>query len=514
MIFVYQLKVGLCLIVFYLLWKLLLSRETLHRFNRVLLLVVTALALVLPWVKLSVAQPSPVGEGFVSIEDMLIVPLVDAESQEISSWNFVRLTYIIYIVGVGVMLLWNLYNVLSLQRLLRRNRAERLPNGDKLHVMSGDIAPFSYFRHIVINEQDMHEASQEILTHEQAHIRLGHSYDVLFMDVVQLFQWWNPAAWLLRRELKQVHEFEADEAVLQRGIDAQQYQLLLIRKSVGDQLFSMANNLNYQSLKKRIRMMTTRRSSRWQQLRALTIVPVAALVLMAFARPDVENVIGQIEEQAVPTVAPSVPEVEVEPVVLPEAMMIQKVPADTSKVFEIVEQMPKFPGGDTALMQFIASNIKYPKDAQDQQKQGRVVISFVVEKDGSVTEAKILKNVSPSLDEEALRVISTMPKWEPGMQKGKAVRAKYTVPVTFRLQKDEGKQDETQTKPLTIIQRGDAPAGENPLIIIDGKEATKADMEALDSKKIEAITVLKDKSAIEVYGEKGKNGVIDIKMKK
>ena len=515
MIFVYQLKVGLCLIVFYLLWKLLLSRETLHRFNRVLLLTVTALALVLPWVKLSVAQPSPVGEGFISIEDMLIVPLADAESQETSSWNFVRLTYIIYIIGVGVMLLWNLYNVMSLQRLLRRSRSQQLSNGDKLHVMTGDIAPFSYFRHIVINEQDMREASQEILTHEQAHIRLGHSYDVLFMDLVLLFQWWNPAAWLLRRELKQVHEFEADEVVLQRGIDAQQYQLLLIRKSVGDQLFSMANNLNYQSLKKRIRMMTTRRSSRWQQLRALTIVPMAALAVMAFARPEVETVVGQIEEQAVPTVAPSVSEVEVEPVVQPEAMMIQKVPADTSKVFEHgVEQMPKFPGGDAALMQFIASNIKYPKDAQDQQKQGRVIITFVVEKDGSVTEAKIVKNVFPSLDEEALRVISTMPKWEPGMQKGKAVRVKYTVPVTFRLQKDEEKQGEPQTKPLTIIRRGDAPSGENPLIIIDGKEATMADMEALDTNKIEAITVLKDKSAIEVYGEKGKNGVVEIKMKK
>ncbi|MCR5158068.1 MAG: TonB family protein [Prevotella sp.] len=510
MLLVYQLKVGICLIAFYLVWKLLLSRETLHHFNRVLLLTVTALALVLPWVKLTLDHPSPVGEGLISIEDLLAVPLADAASQAEASWNILRVTYIIYIVGVVGMLLWNLHNVLSLRRLLRRGRVEQLPDGDRLHVMTGDMMPFSYFRHIVISEKDMREASREILAHEQAHIHLGHSYDVLFVDVVLLFQWWNPAAWLLRRELKQIHEFEADEAVLQRGVDAQQYQLLLIRKSVGDQLFSMANNLNYQSLKKRIRMMTTKRSSRWQQLRALTVVPVAALAVVAFARPEVETVVGQIEEQAVlpaPAVTQVVPESGAVSIVKPE------MPADTSAVFEVVEQMPKFPGGDAALMQFLSSTIKYPKDAMEQKKQGRVLVTFVVEKDGSVSDTKVVRSVFPSLDEEALRVIKAMPKWEPGMQKGKTVRVKYTIPISFRLQGGE-KKDESQTKPLTIIHKGDAPAGENPLVIIDGKEVSIATLQTLDNEKIESINVLKDKSAVDVYGEKGKNGVIEIKLKK
>ena len=504
MLLVYQLKVGICLIAFYLVWKLLLSRETLHRFNRVLLLAVTALALVLPWIRLTLDHPSPVGEGFISIEDLLVVPLVDAESQEAASWNFVRIAYIIYIVGVAVMLLWNLYNVVSLRRLLRRGRAERLPNGDRLHVMTGDIAPFSYFRHIVVNEQDMRDAPQEILTHEQAHIRLGHSYDVLFMDVVLLFQWWNPAAWLLRRELKQVHEYEADEAVLHRGVDARQYQLLLIRKSVGDQLFSMANNLNYQSLKKRIRMMTTKKSSRWQQLRALTVVPVAALALVAFARPEVVAVSGQIEEQAL------LPALSVEQAAPSELPVITQsaplMPADTSMVFDVVEQMPKFPGGDAALMQFLSSNIKYPKDAMEAKVQGRVVASFVVEKDGSVTNVKIVKSVIPSLDEEAMRVINAMPKWVPGMQKGKAVRVKYTIPISFRM---EGEKE----KAIYFLKDVESH-GADPLLVVDGKEVTKAVLEALDQEKIEAVTVLRGVAGEKVYGAKGKNGVIEVKLKK
>ena len=257
-------------------------------------------------------------------------------------------------------------------------------------------------------------------------------------------------------------------------------------------------------------MMTTKRSSRWQQLRALTVVPVAALAVVAFARPEVETVVGQIEEQAVlpaPAVTQVVPESEAVSIVKPE------MPADTSVVFEVVEQMPKFPGGDAALMQFLSSTIKYPKDAMEQKKQGRVLVTFVVEKDGSVSDTKIVKSVSPSLDEEALRVINAMPKWEPGMQKGKAVRVKYTIPISFRLQGGE-KKDEPQTKPLTIIHKGDAPAGENPLVIIDGKEVSIATLQTLDNEKIESINVLKDKSAVDVYGEKGKNGVIEIKLKK
>ena len=248
MLFVYQLKVGLCLIAFYLVWKLLMSRETWHRFNRVLLLSVTLLAFVLPWVKLTLSQPLPMTGGMVNIEGLFAEVADSGVGQQEASLPLTHYAYIIYIIGVGALLLWHLWLLASLWRLLRRGTTERLDGGITLHVQTFDVSPFSYFRHIVISEKDLESCRREILTHELAHIRLGHSWDVLIMDVVLLCQWWNPAAWLLRRELKQVHEYEADEAVLERGVDARQYQLLLIRKSVGDQLFSMANNLNYHSL--------------------------------------------------------------------------------------------------------------------------------------------------------------------------------------------------------------------------------------------------------------------------
>ena len=284
MLLIYQIKVGLCLIAFYLLWKLLLSRETFHQFNRVALLAVMALAMVLPWIRLSMDVAAPVTKQVVLLEDLVVTP-GDAVQQATSSWSVMGIVTVLYFIGMALVAAWLLHSQWSLHRLMKKGRRESLPNGITLHVVPGDQAPFSYFKHIVISEQDYRDNPQEILTHEQAHIGLRHSWDVLFMGLVTLFQWWNPAAWLLGRELRLVHEYEADKAVLNQGINAKQYQLLLIRKSVGDQLFSMANNFNYQSLKKRIRMMSKNKSSQWNRLRALAVVPVIALALLAFANP-------------------------------------------------------------------------------------------------------------------------------------------------------------------------------------------------------------------------------------
>ena len=288
MLLIYQIKVGLCLIVFYLLWKLMLSRETFHRFNRVALLTIVVLALVLPWVK--VTMDATAARSMVMLEELLITPAGAAQAQSAGwSLNWLTVAGVLYFIGVAASLLWMLHSRWSLHRLLKQGSKKSMPNGITLHVVPGDIAPFSYFKHIVINEQDYRDNPREILIHEQTHIGLRHSWDVLFIGLVTVFQWWNPAAWLIGRELKQVHEYEADEAVVNQGVDAKQYQLLLIRKSVGDQLFSMANNFNYQSLKKRIRMMTINKSSRWKTLRALAVVPVIALALLAFANPTTET---------------------------------------------------------------------------------------------------------------------------------------------------------------------------------------------------------------------------------
>ena len=414
MMTIYELKVALCLAAFYLVWKVLLSRETLHRLNRVALLVVTILAFVLPLVKFTISQPTPMGEGMVVLGDLIALPEVAV--QPVPDWKVHLMHYSFYINLVGgiSILVGMIVADYRARRPMNEWESFRDEDGDEIHIVPGDIPPYSFFRHIVISEQDYHENGPVILTHEKAHIRLKHSFDMMLMELLILIQWWNPAAWLLRRELKLIHEYEADEAVLKRGVDARQYQLLLIRKSVGDQLFSMANNLNYQSLKKRIRMMKTKKSSRWQQLRALAIVPVAGLALVAFAQPEVESIAEQVKYSATLSYA---------------------APADTlKKAYDSVEKMPEFPGGMSEMMRFVSDNIRYPKDAMEAKKEGRALVEFVIETDGSISDVSVVKEVYPSIDAEAIRVVKSMPKWKAGQQRGKPVRVKYTVPVSFRLQ--------------------------------------------------------------------------------
>ena len=449
MLLVYQIKVGLCLIAFYLLWKLLLSRETFHRFNRVALLVVMALALVLPWIRLSLDTPSVVTEQMVMIEDLIVTPSgVTISPQATQSWDVMNIATVVYFVGAALVLAWLLHSQWNLRRMFKKGRTELLPEGYTLHILPEEIAPFSYFKHIVISEQDYRDNPREILIHEKAHSRLRHSLDVAFTSVVTLFQWWNPAAWLLCRELRQVHEFEADEAVLNEHVDVKQYQMLLIRKSVGDQLFSMANNFNYQSLKKRIRMMTINRSSRWNQLRALAVVPVIALALLAFANPKTEAAVvaevanhpasvvpTNIAQPSQPEAAPVAP-MAVEKTVNEEVLEPQ---ASRTKVYESVEQMPEFPGGIVEMMKFLQMNIKYPPMAAANKIEGRVVVQFIIEKTGEVGDVQVVRSVDEELDAEAVRVVKSMPKFTPGRQDGKEVAVWYTLPISFKLQGDSNK---------------------------------------------------------------------------
>ena len=462
MLLIYQIKVGLCLIAFYLLWKLLLSRETFHRFNRIALLAVMVLALVLPWIKISLDAMTPVARQMVTLEDLIVTPDGAVRAQQASpSWTVMGIVTAVYFIGMALVAAWLLHSQWNLHRMMKKGRKELLPDGVTLHIVPGDLAPFSYFNHIVINEQDYRDNPREILIHEQAHIGLRHSWDVMFLGLVTLFQWWNPAAWLLSNELRQVHEYEADEAVLNANVDVKQYQLLLIRKSVGDQLFSMANNFNYQSLKKRIRMMTINKSSRWNTLRALAVVPVIALALLAFANnKSVAAVVTASvpQDRAVQSEMQSPEPVQVEAATQPveaeataeavemntEEQAPQDIVSKPQKVFNSVEQMPEFPGGVVAMMKYLQENIKYPPEAAKNDIEGRVIVQFVIDETGQVGDIKVVRPVSEELDAEAVRVVKTFPKFEPGRQDGEAVSVFYTLPVMFKLQGDPMPQPQQQ----------------------------------------------------------------------
>lgn len=622
--FIYSLKVAFCLIAFYLVFKLLLSKETFHTFNRWVLLLVMVVSILLPWLKVTTAEPTAIAEGMISLESIIAsAEVVNDDTQE--GLSAIQLLFIIYIIGIAVFFLREVVSVVRLYRLIRRGtpltaeQAGVSQHGVRVVVMKNEIAPFSWFRHVVLSEKDFRENPREILTHELAHIRLGHSWDVAVCNLLIIFQWWNPAAWLLKRELQNVHEFEADEAVINRGVDAKQYQLLLIRKSVGERLFSMANNLNHQSLKKRITMMTTKKSSPWQKAKVLVALPMAALAVVAFANPDVERVAEQVETESQAVVEKAKADVagvetaaeqqtaEKQEVadeqgknVSVKGVVVQKedgnpivgvavtvrgtkigavtdvdgkfhidnVPVGSwidvfmidceigslqvteqnasnlhfviaydgpssskspgSDAFDVVEEMPVYPGGMPAMMDFFYKNMKYPKEAFDAKQEGRVIAQFVVEKDGSITDAHIVKSVSPALDAEALRIVNAMPNWTPGRQNGKPVRVKYTVPISFKLtggETNKAKDDNVNTDNTVnnkavkeTIEKDLALKVKNLLLVVDGKEVPESEIDKyLSPEKIQSITVIKDKAKVKaIYGNaaNGKQGAIEITMKK
>ena len=277
---IYSLKVGACLAVFYLFFKLLLSRETFHRLNRIVVLAAMVLSFILPFCVITIYRELPAAPEMPAAEQLFEAP---AEPQpEPFPWD--KAAALVFLTGAGATLLWTFGSVFGVIRMIRRGRRERLADGTVLVRIGRSVTPFSWYRYIVLSEKDLAENGDAIILHEKAHLRLRHSVDLLLTDLVGCLQWFNPAMWLLRRELRAIHEYEADEAVLDSGVDAKHYQLLLIRKAAGGRWYSVANSFNHSKLKNRITMMLRKRSSRWAVARVLFVLPLAGLALGAFAR--------------------------------------------------------------------------------------------------------------------------------------------------------------------------------------------------------------------------------------
>ena len=457
--FVYILKSAICLALFYLFYRLLLSKETFHRFNRLALLGLLVLSCIVPLIEVGTGATNVVNRQFISWEEMLMMAEMSTIAGEVVtptlSWREVLL--LLYLVGIAFFLVRNLWSLGRMLSLINSCKKQRLNNEIWLFTHQKDITPFSWMKYIVLSEKDYAESGETILTHERAHIANLHSWDLILADLCVFFQWFNPAAWLLKQELQNIHEYEADEWVINHGIDAKTYQLLLIKKAVGTRLYSMANNLNHSNLKKRITMMIKKKSNPWACMKYLYILPLATIAVAAFARPEISNEFDEISSAKVSDLASFMKaDGEKSLETLPD---VAPAPQD-SIVFEVVEEMPEFPGGMQAMMQFIADNVKYPSIAQKNGVQGRVITQFTVCKDGSITDAKVLRSVDPYLDKEALRVINAMPKWKPGKQGGQAVAVHFTVPVVFRLTGDEPEKKST----LKIGGK------EVTKILVDGKE--------------------------------------------
>ena len=532
---VYILKSAACLAVFYLFYKLLMSRDTFHRFNRFALLGLLVLSSVLPLVEVSVNEPVGVQETMLTLEQLLLLADVEEGQETVvaqpATALWVRVALLVYLAGIVFFAVRNLWSLGRLGALLRRGRLERVSDylpGRAEHVRlvvhDRDIAPFSWMRYIVLSRKDLEENGREILIHELAHIRNRHSWDLLLADLCIFVQWFNPAAWLLKQELQTLHEYEADETVLREGVDARKYQMLLIKKAVGTRLYSMANSFNHSSLKKRITMMLKEKSNPWARMKYLYVLPLAALAVTAFARPEVSAVTDEISSAKVNDLAEMVktnlPESVVEAVkdTLPPGVIHvpQEVKDDLkgTPVFEVVEQMPEYPdGGMAGLMEYFKKNMRYPEAAKEAGMQGRVTVQFVVNKDGSISGAKVLRSVEPDFDAEAIRLVNAMPKWKPGMQGGKPVPVKFTVPVKFML--DEGNEKVASKNQPLIIRGASTTDHADILILVDGREVTPEILQALNPSRIQSFSVLKEPSDIAKYTtDKSKKAVMLVTLKK
>ena len=645
----YILKTSICLVLFYPFYMLLLSRETFHRFNRIALLSILIGTAILPIVQVSIEEPLFVNRVFHRFADwvtgneyadVVVAPVLheveavamltetesplskDTESSPIIL-DRVSITLFIYIGGILFLLFRHVVSIIRLFMLLRKSTCRRLTDGVILclHNRSG-LAPFSWWRFIVVSEDDYSENSHQIVTHERAHIALHHSLDLLFAELCCMMQWFNPTGWLIKKELQNIHEYEADKAVISQGIDAKEYQTLIIKKAVGARLYSLANSLNHSSLKKRLTMMLKEKSNPWARLKYLYVLPLAATTLVAFAHPEVANNSNDVSVAKGTELSSNEQEsggeklLDVEKYSIGYAVLmgksgqksarlnlhleagIEKSPemkeeiknfaqtaqvgdtlhltrergkenkrvietktspsptepvevtarilhAETGKpmhgasvvckgrgtglivnkdgdfflkvnlddtieishvgmttiyitgkelienarsnrrvllmneevtdvtatekssrrktysvennegeVFMVVEDMPQFPGGMNEMIKYLGKNIRYPQQASKDSIQGRVIVQFIVNKEGNITQPTILRSVSPELDAEAIRVVDSMPQWTPGKQRGMPVNVKFTLPISFQLNSSKAeKRGEND-----VIVKGEVPS--------------------------------------------------------
>ena len=511
---VYILKSAACLAVFYLFYKLLMSRDTFHRFNRFALLGLLVLSSLLPLVEASVNSPAAVQETMLTLEQLLLLADIQPEGESMAAATpsatvlWLRAALLVYLTGIVFFIVRNLCSLARLGRLIRQGKREALDSylpdrkekNVRLVVHDHDIAPFSWMHWIVIARKDLEENGREILIHELAHIRNRHSWDLLLADLCIFVQWFNPAAWLLKQELQNIHEYEADETVLREGVNARNYQMLLIKKAVGTRLYSMANSFNHSSLKKRITMMLKEKSNPWARAKYLYILPLAALAVTAFARPEVSAVADEIS--AVKVIAPAVHD-SIQP-------NVQTAVAAPSSA---LDQMPEFPGGMEALNTYLRNNIRYPQEAQKAGIQGQVIIQFIVSKDGSITDAEVVESVDPQLDAEGLRLIKNMPRWKPGMRKGQAIRVKQTLPIRFAFTKTSDKPENSNS---IFLKNGSYNSSlKDVILLVNGQEVSPEIFRAIDPQRIQSVTVLKDQASLAKYTtDKSKTGIIQVKLKK
>ncbi len=453
--FLYQ--SGISIAVFYLFYWALLRKETWFSLNRTLLFGSLLLAITIPFVRITLHTSPQPGTVYYALDRYLVDGVIVHPSTLAGSAGIQlsagKVLWGIYMLGVLFFLARFLVQIGQVLSLVRKYGIRDF-EGYRIVPMDKEIAPFSFFTLIFINTEHLKgEELRSVLLHEWEHVRRLHTLDIILLELVCILQWFNPFVWLYKYSLHELHEYEADQAVLRHGGNRLNYQRLILSQAFGHNFFPVVHNLiNRSFIKKRILMITKQRSGNITLIKSFLLLPVAALLVVSFSFTRAPENLQQVKKAFSATTGntPIAPQTQVpdttEELILEDIPQAQ--PQDTNEaIFFIVEDMPKFQGGDISkFREWVAQQIKYPAEAEKEGIHGKVYVRFVVKSDGSVDKVEVVRGVDPLLDAEAERVISASPKWTPGKQRGKNVAVAFTIPIVF-LKGDE--TDSTANAPAS-----------------------------------------------------------------
>ena len=519
--FAYLLKVNVAFVLFYAFYRLFFYKDTFFKLRRAILLAFFGLALFYPLLNIQdwVRQQEPIADVIYMYSAMLPEATAKADAAASVDWYGWLLGSLGFIYWGIVAFLCGRFLVQLSSILWLAHTSERVViHETPVYALRKAAGPFSFFRMVFLHpESHSDKETDEILTHECTHVSQWHSIDVILSEMMCMACWFNPFVWLLKREVRHNLEYLADNTVIQSGYDSKSYQYHLLGLAHHQSVTTLYNSFNVLHLKNRIMMMNKKRSPGIVRTKYLIFIPLVGILMLlsnieAVARLTVRLANEATVSNAMVTATGILVDETGQPLI--GASVVVKggkertitdkkgafsleVPANailrcsyqgresqevlaadmtnnthlslSSKsremnelVFTVVEKMPSFPGGYAELLKYIATNIKYPKESQDNGEQGRVICSFIVGRDGSVNNPEVLRGVTPLLNEEAVRVINTMPRWNPGMQRGKAVAVKYTVPITFRL---KSPVEEAKEETLTVVDvMPQYPGGDRELL--------------------------------------------------
>ena len=495
---IYIIRWAVCLTLLYSLFGLLLKRETLHGTNRVVLLVILLGSMVLPVVQLETKAPNYVTQGREILESRILVEerivkkegdywASDAEEEYARNisritntpvsidhflhgkgkWNWVKTLLLlieIYVFGVVVAWLRYFWSLAMLIRLIhqgQRIKIEGLPKHVRAITHLDIKTPCSWMRWMILNPADVDV--RPIIQHELSHIRLGHSWDMLLCEFTCRMLWCVPFAWMLRQDLRDVHEYQADQHVLSTGIKDEDYQLFLIRKATSTRLQPVVNALNQSPIKRRFKMMYRQPSRRWAALKAVYLLPLSALALMAFATPKLKEVVEMavekvedVEELVQPEMPRAeVPDTQIEPekkVEQQEEKVITDSPTEPESETKeekphgrelpsayyqlgVQGQLPTFPGGASALRDYLREHVNAALQSGIMPTDEIVYVRFKVFLDGSIREVEVRSSVNEEIDRAAIQIVKEMPHWSPARDwEGKPTMWSYTLPIQFKSQ--------------------------------------------------------------------------------